>query len=285
MRFRSCSVKDSVYDDKFSNIRYHTVAVSSAEGRLPAEEEDDGRSDAATKTTSAAGAAAGEGDGKGPVNQNVGEESRGKPASFFSSTFSSARRDAGGSDRGSFRGGGDGSDRGGGSGQCPGGGRGGGSFSFGGAFSCGGATSGYESSRRESSPPVDASVICHIRSSTDLYDILGVSSSADEARLKRAYRKLALSLHPDKNDADGTAEAFKSVSNAFAILSDADKRRKYDNWSQANKWRKKNENRFSFHYRTKQIHLIIGYHLESLCNAYVSSKLFNDMSIGKQCHQ
>ena len=96
--------------------------------------------------------------------------------------------------------------------------------------------------RRESSPPVDAAVIRRIRATSDLYEILGVPSAADEACLKRAYRKLALSLHPDKNDADGAAEAFKSVSNAFAILSDADKRRKYDNWAKANKWRQNNKN-------------------------------------------
>jgi len=232
VRFRSCAVKDSVYDDKFSNIRYHTVAVSSSEGRPPCDEDDDGRRNAATKTPgSAAGAA--ESDGKSHVTQNGGdgrkEESRGKP--FFSPTFSSPRGD--GVSGGSGGTGGSGV-------RGPGGASGGDTFSFGGAFSCGGATSGDESSRRETSPPVDAAVIRRIRSSADLYDILGVSPTADDARLKRAYRKLALSLHPDKNDADGAAEAFKSVSNAFAILSDADKRRKYDNWSQANKWRKKN---------------------------------------------
>lgn len=234
VRFRSCSVKDSVYDDKFSNIRYHTVAVSSTDGRLPTEGDEDGRPPSAGAAASAAatspratGAKTGTSDGTGSsrVTQNDArrEDARQKPFSFSSSAFSP-------NDGGGYRG----SGGGGGGGVGMGGTRSSGPFSF------SGATSGDESSRRESSPPVDASVIRRILSSTDLYEILGVTSSADEARLKRAYRKLALSLHPDKNDAEGAAEAFKSVSNAFAILSDAEKRRKYDNWAQANKWRKKN---------------------------------------------
>merc|ERR1719357_355733 len=54
VRFRSCSVKDSVYDDKFSNIRYHTVAVSSTDGRLPTEGDEDGRPPSAGAAAAAA---------------------------------------------------------------------------------------------------------------------------------------------------------------------------------------------------------------------------------------
>ncbi|KAK4336520.1 hypothetical protein RND71_044236 [Anisodus tanguticus] len=55
-----------------------------------------------------------------------------------------------------------------------------------------------------------------------------VSKDATEAEIKKKYRKLALALHPDKNKAPGAIEAFKAVGNAFAVLSDKDKRKQYD---------------------------------------------------------
>ncbi|ORZ34116.1 hypothetical protein BCR44DRAFT_1437136 [Catenaria anguillulae PL171] len=63
---------------------------------------------------------------------------------------------------------------------------------------------------------------------TDFYAVLGVSKDASDNDIKKAYRKLALSLHPDKNSAPGADEAFKKVSKAFSILSDPDKRRQFD---------------------------------------------------------
>ncbi|XP_060065641.1 dnaJ homolog subfamily B member 14-like [Ylistrum balloti] len=67
-----------------------------------------------------------------------------------------------------------------------------------------------------------------IKKCKDYYDILGVQKDATENDLKKAYRKLALQMHPDKNKAPGATEAFKAIGNAFAVLSDADKRKKYD---------------------------------------------------------
>ncbi|MCB0114068.1 MAG: J domain-containing protein, partial [Caldilineaceae bacterium] len=63
----------------------------------------------------------------------------------------------------------------------------------------------------------------------DYYKVLGVSKSADESEIKKAYRKLARQYHPDVNPGDKQAEQrFKEISEAYAVLSDADKRKKYD---------------------------------------------------------
>ena len=68
----------------------------------------------------------------------------------------------------------------------------------------------------------------------DYYEVLGVSKTASDSEIKSAYRKLAKKYHPDMNPGDKEAEAkFKEASEAYAILSDADKRRKYDQFGHA----------------------------------------------------
>ncbi len=66
------------------------------------------------------------------------------------------------------------------------------------------------------------------------YDILGVDKTATDAEIKKAYRKLAVKYHPDKNPGDKQAEErFKKVSEAYAVLSDPEKKQQYDQFGES----------------------------------------------------
>jgi molecular chaperone DnaJ len=71
-------------------------------------------------------------------------------------------------------------------------------------------------------------------SKRDFYDVLGVPKTADAETIKKAYRKLAMQHHPDRNQGDKAAEAkFKEAAEAYEILSDADKKSRYDRYGHA----------------------------------------------------
>lgn len=71
-------------------------------------------------------------------------------------------------------------------------------------------------------------------SKRDYYDVLGVSKSASEGEIKKAYRKLALQYHPDKNPDDSVAEEkFKEAAEAYEVLSNAEKKARYDQYGHA----------------------------------------------------
>ena len=68
----------------------------------------------------------------------------------------------------------------------------------------------------------------------DYYEVLGISKTADDAEIKKAYRVLAKKYHPDMNPGDAEAEKkFKEASEAYAVLSDPEKRRQYDQFGHA----------------------------------------------------
>src|SRR6185295_6045775 len=70
----------------------------------------------------------------------------------------------------------------------------------------------------------------------DYYDVLGVAKNASEDDIKKAYRKLAMKHHPDRNQGDGAKaaeEKFKEAKEAYEMLSDAQKRAAYDQYGHA----------------------------------------------------
>ncbi|XP_073684809.1 dnaJ homolog subfamily B member 12b [Garra rufa] len=113
--------------------------------------------------------------------------------------------------------------------------------------SAAGATDGTEARQRRSgvssngAAPVDsgksytpeqAEAVRRIKQCKNYYETLGVQKDASEDDLKKAYRKLALKFHPDKNHAPGATEAFKAIGNAYAVLSNVEKRRQYDQFGE-----------------------------------------------------
>ena len=68
----------------------------------------------------------------------------------------------------------------------------------------------------------------------DYYEILGVSKNADASEIKKAYRKMAIKYHPDKNPDDKESEAkFKEAAEAYEVLSNAEKKQRYDQFGHA----------------------------------------------------
>ncbi|MCX6663228.1 MAG: molecular chaperone DnaJ [Euryarchaeota archaeon] len=67
----------------------------------------------------------------------------------------------------------------------------------------------------------------------DYYEILGIDHSASKEEIKKAYRKLALKYHPDKNKDKGAEDKFKEISEAYAVLYDDEKRKMYDQYGHA----------------------------------------------------
>lgn len=67
----------------------------------------------------------------------------------------------------------------------------------------------------------------------DFYEVLGVGRDASDAEIKSAYRKLAMKYHPDRNKEEGASEKFKEATEAYAVLSDEEKRGRYNQFGHA----------------------------------------------------
>jgi molecular chaperone DnaJ len=68
---------------------------------------------------------------------------------------------------------------------------------------------------------------------SEFYDLLGVSPNASEAEIKKAYRKLAMDYHPDRNSAPEAEARFKEITEAYEVLRDPQKRAAYDRYGKA----------------------------------------------------
>ena len=71
-----------------------------------------------------------------------------------------------------------------------------------------------------------------MRMGKDYYKILGISRGASEEDIKKAYKKMALKYHPDKNKSAGAEEKFKEIAEAYEVLSDPQKRQVFDQYGE-----------------------------------------------------
>ncbi len=125
--------------------------------------------------------------------------------------------------------------------------------------------------------------------SKDYYSILGVSRNATQDEIKKAYRKLALKYHPDRNKGNPEAEErFKEINEAYAVLSDPDKRRQYDMFGAE-----------GFHQRFSQEDIFRNFDFSSIFSEFglggddFISRIFGGMGTGpggfggsrRRCHQ
>jgi len=67
----------------------------------------------------------------------------------------------------------------------------------------------------------------------DYYEVLGIERSASDEDIKKAFRKMAMKHHPDRNHEDGAAEKFKEINEAYEVLSNPEKRAAYDRFGLA----------------------------------------------------
>ncbi|XP_061400897.1 dnaJ homolog subfamily B member 12-like [Musca vetustissima] len=122
-----------------------------------------------------------------------------------------------------------------------------------------------------------------VKNCKDFYEILGVNKTATDSEIKKAYKKLALQLHPDKNRAPGALEAFKAVANAAAILADPVKRQQYD----AHGFQPENQDLFVASDSFISLSLVLlGGAIAGLSIGYLLNRLFSSKPTeGNRCDQ
>lgn len=115
--------------------------------------------------------------------------------------------------------------------------------------------------------PEQLEIVKRVKRCKDFYEILSVTKESTDSEIKKAYKKLALQLHPDKNHAPGAVEAFKAVGNAVAVLTDAEKRKTYDVYGEEGN--KINNHRHQYHANHEYEH---AYRFDS---DFTAEELFN----------
>ncbi|XP_056449782.1 dnaJ homolog subfamily C member 18-like [Gadus chalcogrammus] len=96
----------------------------------------------------------------------------------------------------------------------------------------GGGGGGVSGDEKKSYTEEQRQGVHRIKNCRDFYEILGIAKTASDEDLKKAYRKLALKFHPDKNCAPGATDAFKAIGNAYAVLSNPEKRQQYNQYGE-----------------------------------------------------
>lgn len=118
----------------------------------------------------------------------------------------------------------------------------------------------------------------------NLYDILKIDKHASEQEIKKSYRELSREYHPDKNPSEDANEIFAEIVGAYEVLSDPEKRRRYDQFGSIND----NENVFPFHpfpfqsHTIPPIHIHVELTLEEICNGCQKTLFFDRLVIVDQ---
>jgi len=109
----------------------------------------------------------------------------------------------------------------------------------------------------------------------DYYKILGINKTNNQSEIKKAYRKLALQFHPDKNKSDSAESRFKDISEAYAVLSDESKKKLYDKYGEEGLKMGDSDNSNTF----SGFNVNQGFRFESMDAHNIFSQVFGDGGI------
>ncbi|KAL0323458.1 UNVERIFIED_CONTAM: Chaperone protein dnaJ 49 [Sesamum angustifolium] len=121
-----------------------------------------------------------------------------------------------------------------------------------------------------------ADLVWEIKSKKDYYSILGLERSCSVEEIRKAYRKLSLKVHPDKNKAPGSEEAFKKISKAFKCLSDDESRRQYDEMGLIDEFEYNEQHSGSWSWRTERDFSDDDFHPDEVFSAFFDCDMFGN---------